>query len=190
MPDSASSASGTRNPGTGLPRVPHLLPAASLALLVLASDLVTKQVFWNGGSVIDVAPPFFSVVPRENTGGVFGLLAGASGSNLVFVAVSIGAVGFIGWLFASSSARLGLPFALAVGLILGGAVGNLVDRIHYGFVRDFLECSAGDGSAARFLERWLGSSTWPTFNVADSAICIGTFALAWRLWRAPPEEAP
>jgi signal peptidase II len=159
----------------GPPRLPHLLPAVSLASLVLAADLATKQVFWNGGTVIDVAPPFFSIVPRENTGGVFGLLAGTSLANRLFIAVSIAAVGFLGWLFAASSAKLGLPFALAVGAILGGAAGNLFDRLHYGFVRDFLEFSAG-----RF--------TWPTFNVADSAICIGTGFLAWKLWRAPPEK--
>ncbi len=189
MPDSASNASGTRKPAAGLPRIPHLLPAASLAFLALAADLATKQLFWNGGTVIDVAPPWFSIVPRENTGGVFGLFAETALANHLFIAVSVVAIGFIGWLFASSGAQAGLPFALAVGLILGGAVGNLVDRIHYGFVRDFLECSAGDGAAARFLERWLGSSTWPTFNVADAGICTGTAVLAWRLWRMPPETA-
>lgn len=175
MRDSASSASGTKRPAAGFRNVPHLLPAGLLSLAILSADLFTKQVFWNGGRVIEVLPPFFCIVPRENTGGVFGLLAGQAGSNLVFVLVSIAAVGFLARLFVGSAARLGLPFALSVGLILGGAVGNLFDRVHYGFVRDFLEFSAG-----RF--------TWPTFNVADSAICVGTGLLAWRLWNAPAEE--
>lgn len=175
MPDSASSASGTKRPAAGSRSVPHLFPAGLLALAILSADLLTKQVFWNGGRVIEVLPPFFCIVPRENTGGVFGLLAGQAGSNLVFVGVSVLAVAFITRLFVGCAARLGRLFALAVGLILGGAVGNLVDRLHYGFVRDFLEFSAG-----RY--------TWPTFNIADSAICVGTGLLAWRLWNAPAEE--
>ena len=165
-----------KRPAAETPRLPHLLPVSLLALLILASDLATKRVFWGGGAVIDVIPPFFTIVPRENTGGVFGLMAHQAASNLLFVAVSVGAIGFLGWLYTTSAARLGLAFALAIGLILGGAAGNLVDRVSYGFVRDFLEFSIG-----RF--------TWPTFNLADSAICVGTAVLAWRLWKVPPPEA-
>ncbi len=178
MHDSASTANAAKRPGAGLPRQALWASTLALALLILAADLFSKQTLWVGDP-FPVIPGFFAIVPRENTGGVFGLLAGNAGANAVFIGVSCGAILFIGWIFAASSARLGLPFALAVGLILGGAVGNLVDRVFYGFVRDFLE----------FYVEFSGERhVWPTFNVADAAICTGTALLAFRLWTHPAES--
>ncbi len=65
---------------------------------------------------------------------------------------------------------------VALGLIMGGAVGNLIDRVRFQAVTDFLRF---------YVDRW----EWPSFNVADSAITVGVVLLAWDIWRRP-ETAP
>jgi len=105
---------------------------------------------------------FFNLALTYNRGISFGLFNGGAGLNaLVFslAAAAIVAV-LIFWL-----SRVGSPFlAVAIGLIIGGAVGNVIDRIRLGAVVDFLDFHAG------YLH-------WPAFNVADSAICIGVAAM-------------
>ena len=101
---------------------------------------------------------FFSIVLIYNRGMSFGLFNGAGGLNaLLFslVAAAIVTV-LIYWLSRVESPVL----AVAIGLIIGGAIGNVIDRIRLGAVVDFLDFH-------------VGSWHWPAFNVADSAICIG-----------------
>ena len=101
---------------------------------------------------------FFNIVLIYNRGMSFGLFNGAGGLNaLLFslVAAAIVTV-LIYWLSRVESPLL----AVAIGLIIGGAVGNVIDRIRLGAVVDFLDFHAG-------------SWHWPAFNVADSAICVG-----------------
>ena len=101
---------------------------------------------------------FFNIVLIHNRGMSFGLFNGSGGLNaLLFslVAAAIVTV-LIYWL-----SRVGSPLlATAIGLIIGGAIGNVVDRVRLGAVVDFLDFHVG---------RW----HWPAFNVADSAICVG-----------------
>ena len=101
---------------------------------------------------------FFNIVLIYNRGMSFGLFNGAGGLNaLLFslVAAAIVTV-LIYWLSRVESPLL----AVAIGLIIGGAIGNVIDRIRLGAVVDFLDFH-------------VGSWHWPAFNVADSAICIG-----------------
>lgn len=116
---------------------------------------------------IVVMPSVLSLRLTTNTGAVFGL---GKGGQLVFVAVTILAVGVIGRVFWNSSARAwGLH--LALGLILGGALGNLYDRLRFNAVRDLL---------------WLfpGTGLWPwIFNIADAALLIGVSTVVWVMWR-------
>jgi signal peptidase II len=101
---------------------------------------------------------FFNIVLIYNRGMSFGLFNGAGGLNAVLfslVAAAIVTV-LIYWLSRVESPLL----AVAIGLIIGGAIGNVIDRIRLGAVVDFLDFHAG-------------SWHWPAFNVADSAICIG-----------------
>jgi signal peptidase II len=97
-----------------------------------------------------------------NRGISFGLFNGGTGLNaLVF---SLAATAIIGMLVFWLS-RVTSPFlAVAIGLIIGGAIGNVIDRIRLGAVVDFLDFH-------------LGSLHWPAFNIADSAICIGVAAM-------------
>ena len=104
---------------------------------------------------------FFNLSLTYNRGISFGLFNGAAGNALVFslAAAAIVAV-LIYWLSRASS-----PFlAVAIGLIIGGAVGNVIDRLRLGAVVDFLDFH-------------IGSVHWPAFNLADSAICIGVAAM-------------
>jgi signal peptidase II len=106
--------------------------------------------------------PFFNLVLTYNRGMSFGLFNNGAGVNaLLFslVAASIVAV-LVYWL-----SRVDSPFlAVAIGLVIGGAIGNVIDRVRFGAVVDFLDF-------------YLGSWHWPAFNVADSAICIGVAAM-------------
>ena len=109
--------------------------------------------------------PFFNLVLTYNRGMSFGLFnaAGKGGEldALVFSLVAVAIVaGLVWWLSRASSPLL----AVAIGLIVGGAVGNVVDRMRLGAVVDFLDFQ-------------LGSWHWPAFNLADSAICVGVAAM-------------
>ena len=105
---------------------------------------------------------FFDLVLVWNRGVSFGLLGGGELGAWPFVALAVAiSVGLAVWL-----ARLRQPLmVLAVGLILGGALGNVIDRLVYGAVVDFIDLHAGD---------W----HWPAFNVADAAITVGVAVLA------------
>ena len=82
-------------------------------------------------------------------------------------------LGVLAWSLTSPATLTRLQTALA--LVLGGAVGNLIDRVRFQSVTDFLRFYVG---------RW----EWPSFNVADSAISVGVVLLAWDIWRHPQKE--
>ncbi|HEY4485792.1 MAG TPA: signal peptidase II [Nitrospiria bacterium] len=153
---------------------------------VILIDQITKAVIQNTMRLhesIPVIKNFFSLTYIRNPGAAFGLLADHDGAwrTIFFVVISLAAVVFLLTLYAglSRSARFA---RLAVSLIMGGAVGNLVDRIRYGEVVDFLDF-------------YIGSHHWPAFNAADSCITIGVGLLIWHFMRedrktAPTEPAP
>ena len=116
-----------------------------------------------------VIPGFFNLTHVRNTGGAFGIFGGEKGGlgSFLFVAISFAAILSIFFFFK----RLGnegrtLRFPLA--LVLGGAVGNLIDRLRLGEVIDFLDF-------------YVSFYHWPAFNVADSAICLGIALMAFEL---------
>ena len=118
---------------------------------------------------VEVIQGFFNLTHVRNTGGAFGIFGGEKGGlgSILFVVVSLIAIGAIVFLFLKikeSEKTLALSFSL----ILSGAVGNLIDRLRYGEVVDFLDFH-------------LSTSHWPAFNVADSAICIGIGLMALEL---------
>jgi signal peptidase II len=139
---------------------------------VLILDQATKAwVLANlplGGS-IPVIPGFFDITHVHNPGGAFGFLAGMSAEirSLLFVAVSLLATGLIFYFYWQTPIRQRL-LAVGISLLFGGAVGNLVDRMRFGIVVDFLDFYAG-------------SLHWPAFNVADSAITIGVVIFAYHI---------
>ena len=112
---------------------------------------------------------FFNLVRAHNPGAAFSFLEGASGwQRWLFALIAVGVSGvLVAWLRRLPAGARLLPAALA--LIIGGALGNLVDRIRYGYVIDFID----------FQATWENlPHHWPTFNVADIAICIGVALMA------------
>ena len=116
------------------------------------------------GRVVEVTP-FFNFVLVYNPGAAFSFLAQAPGwQRGLFIAIALVASAWIVFLLRRHWRETLFSFALA--LILGGAVGNLIDRVVYGAVVDFLDFHAAG---------W----HWPAFNVADSAITVGAVLLVW-----------
>jgi signal peptidase II len=136
-----------------------------LAFIILIADQFTKVLivgFYHLGDSTYVAS-FFNVVRVHNSGAAFSFLAGASGwQRWFFTGIGIVAALVIVWMLRSHAGQKLFAFALAC--ILGGAIGNVIDRVLYGYVVDFLDF------------HWRGAH-FPAFNVADSAITIGAACL-------------
>lgn len=146
-------------------KLPWLLFA--LALIVIALDQLTKHLAVAYLEYLDVpVTPFFYLTLRFNEGAAFSFLADAGGwqrwffATLAFV-ISIVLVIWIARIYREKGNTLE---ALALALILGGAVGNLYDRVVLGHVVDFIVLH-------------YQTSEWPAFNIADSAICLGAVLL-------------
>src|SRR3989304_1285681 len=130
-----------------------------ISLVIIVLDQITKHLvlkYMNPFESIEVFP-FLHIVSVRNTGGAFGMFKSV-GSTL-FIAVSVMAIIFVIWLLIRAKEGY---FGLS--LILGGAIGNLIDRLHYGWVMDFIDFS-------------IGKFHWPAFNVADSALTIGVIVV-------------
>jgi signal peptidase II len=139
---------------------------------VLVLDQATKALILKHlplGDSIPVIPGFFDLTHVHNPGGAFGFLSGVSAEvrSLLFVAVSLLATGLILYFYWQTPIRQRF-LAVGLSLLFGGAVGNLVDRIRFGIVVDFLDLYAGE-------------LHWPAFNVADSAITVGMFIFAYHI---------
>ena len=155
----------------------------SVALLVLAADQAAKAwvlaAHWRWPQDDRVlVPGFFSLSFNVNTGGAFGILP--HGTLLLALAAAVAAVAIVTY---TVRAPMPLPRLLGVALALplGGAVGNLLDRVRLGHVVDFLALYAGTD------RRW----QFPIFNVADTAICVGVGLLALYYGRQPaPAPSP
>ena len=138
-----------------------------VSVAVAAADLATKAWITQAFALHESreVTPFFNLVLVHNTGAAFSFLAGAGGWQRWFftaVTVAIGAVLVV--MLRKHGHRRWIPSAVA--LVLGGAAGNLYDRVTLGYVVDFIQLHAAGWS-------------WPAFNVADSAICVGVGMLLW-----------
>lgn len=136
----------------------------TLLILVVLLDQTSK--FWIVSNfslyeTLPVVPGFFNLTYLTNTGAAFGLLAGqpAVWRQVFFTGVAVVALVAIGFLYR----RLrddSVWYEIALGLVAGGALGNLIDRLRLGSVIDFLDV-------------YIDAHHWPAFNVADSAISVG-----------------
>ena len=142
------------------------VPWLGVALAVVLLDQFTKVLILGYYQVGDTTyvTSFFNVVRAHNTGAAFSFLAAASGwQRWFFTGIGIAAAVFIVWLLRSHAGQKLFSFALAC--ILGGAVGNVFDRLVHGYVVDFIQI------------HWHNDYYFPAFNVADSAITIGAVCL-------------
>ena len=142
-----------------------LMTWLGLALIILIADQFTKTLILGYNRLGDATyvTSFFNVVRAHNTGAAFSFLAGASGwQRWFFTLIGVAAAVFIVWMLRTHSGQKLFSFAMAC--ILGGAVGNVVDRLLHGYVVDFLDF------------HW---ANWhfPAFNLADSAITLGAICL-------------
>ena len=144
----------------------------ALALVVLLLDQASKAAMlsWFHDLEVRTYTAFFDLVLYYNTGAAFSFLAGASGWQAwIFGALAVGvsvAILIALWRHPQQSLQ-----AAALSLVMGGAIGNLVDRLRMGKVVDFLQFH-------------LGGHYWPAFNLADSAIVLGAMLLIWDSFRA------
>lgn len=142
-----------------------LLPWLGLALIVMLLDQFTKVLvlgYFHLGDSLTVTS-FFNLVRVHNAGAAFSFLAAAGGwQRWLFTGIGVVAVVFIVWMLKSHGGQKLFCFALA--LILGGAVGNVIDRVLHGYVVDFFDFHAAG---------W----HFPAFNIADSGISVGAALL-------------
>ena len=133
--------------------------AGALGALVIALDQAAKAVVEARvtlGEEIDVLGPL-QLTLSHNRGVAFGL---AGGGGIVLVAITLAALGVVGCLFSRNPGRPGMW--IAAGLLAGGAIGNLIDRVRAGAVTDFIDLPG-----------------WPPFNLADMSIIAGVLLLVW-----------
>ena len=149
--------------------------AAGLGLAVFVADQLAKWQIQRSFLIGEgrwFIGRFFKLVYVRNPGVAFGLFADVAWRwRLPFFLLTVVVAVFILRRVLADAEDLPLGWVVT-GLILGGAAGNLLDRLRYGEVVDFLDV-------------WFGPYHYPTFNVADSCICIGVGLLLWSLWRQP-----
>jgi len=156
----------------------------AIAAAVVVLDRLTKYWIETGLGAFDtitVIPGVFNIIHAQNRGAAFGifnqtegalrllLLVGVSGVVMIYVAYQL-------WQMPKGAWPSGPIPPLALSLVLGGALGNLWDRVVRGSVTDFLQV-------------FIGSYEWPAFNVADSAISVGAVLLLLRLWQTREKAA-
>ena len=142
-----------------------LLPWLGLALILLIADQFTKVLILGYYQLGDssLVTGFFNIVRVHNSGAAFSFLASASGwQRWFFTTVGVGAAVFIIYMLRSHPGQKLFSFALAC--ILGGAIGNVIDRLLHGYVVDFLDFH-------------YAGMHFPAFNIADSAISVGAACL-------------
>ena len=150
----------------------------SIAGAVLLLDQATKFLVMRHirmFEVITVIPGFFNLTYVRNRGAAFGMLAGVAAAwrSAFFIVVTVIAVAAIVLLIRKTSERL---LIAAFSLIAGGALGNLIDRVRWGEVVDFIDW-------------YVRSYHWPTFNIADSAISVGVGLLVIDMLFSKPQKA-
>jgi signal peptidase II len=155
-----------------LKRVHYLaLSAAVIILDIWTKFLVLQKIDLH--EAIPVIPRFFQLVHVRNTGAAFGIGANAE-NTIIPLLLNLGAIAVfcVVVVYAFRSAITDRLLQTGLHLILGGAIGNLLDRFRFGYVVDFLDV-------------YVGNHHWPAFNVADSAICIGIALLFFDMKKKP-----
>jgi signal peptidase II len=149
--------------------VPFLLAAALVTLDRFTKGLIKAHL--SAFDSITVIPGLLNIVHTENPGIAFGMLASASGAwrDVLLIGFSVAVLIAISSVLLFSTSQLNAWIRTALGFILGGAIGNLYDRVVNGTVTDFVEAHAGQ-------------HYFPAFNVADSAITVGACLLLLEMW--------
>jgi signal peptidase II len=160
-------------------------PTVAIIAVVVLIDRLTKFYIRSSFSLWDIVPVIprvFNIVHTENPGAAFGMLADASSQwrGIFLVGISLVVMSLIGvmlWRPHHAGMHDTLLLRIGLALVFGGALGNVWDRLFRGTVTDFLQV-------------FLGSYEFPSFNAADSAITIGAIVLLIDLWRTRHRQPP
>lgn len=147
--------------------------------VIVVADVITKWVAVNALAPVyssrEVFGDWFKFTLVYNKGAAFGLHVGPY-SRWVFLLLTLVALYVLGRLYVGT--RVGQRLrTFSIALVCGGALGNLIDRVRH------------DTGVVDFIDMGVGGWRWPTFNIADVAVSIGAFLLAWALWGEEEEEA-
>ncbi len=146
---------------------------------ILALDLLTKKLALTNISPwepIEIIPGLFNLVLTYNSGTAFGLFASEQGTAQGLKMAALATISLLPFIYFYVKAQREDSLQLvALGLIWGGALGNIYDRFRWGAVVDFLDF-------------YIGKYHWPAFNIADIAICVGAGLLAISILRSKPQE--
>ncbi len=154
----------------------------AIAVVAFASDQASKYIitrYLDLHASIDVIPSFFQLSLVHNHGAAFGILSGVGEPirSIALISLSAAAFAILVYLYFQRPAGDRLV-ACSIALIAGGAIGNLTDRIRLGYVVDFLDV-------------YVHTYHWPTFNLADSCITVGMLLIMASMWREgkPPHAS-
>jgi len=136
-----------------------LLTAFPVVLIDQISKLMVQGSIELHGRPVPVIKGLLNIVHWQNNGAAFGIL---KGMNSIFIVIIIIAIGFIFLYYRNF--RYNLWMKISLGFLLGGALGNLIDRIRIGYVIDFIRIG-------------VNSYWWPAFNLADASVCVGAVML-------------
>lgn len=169
---------------------------AVVVVLTVAFDLWTKAWAWDtvrppDGKAITVIEHVFYFRYGFNTGAAFSFLRDSALARPFFIIVTLFALGYMGWMIRTMPTKRGYGF-VAVGLIVGGALGNLYDRItrvDMVYVEGKLVEKHGVVDFLQFYYNWDEGKYWPIFNIADTALCIGVGLLLIYLHKQGKEDA-
>ncbi len=148
-----------------LTHIKAMRPMLIAAAIVIFLDQITKEIVRRTVATsgrIEIIRGYFEIGYAENTGAVFGMFRG---QNRIFIIVSFAAIGFIMLYYRQFRGNIWMRISL--GLLMGGALGNLIDRVIFHYVTDFIRV------------RWwlMHLRWWPAFNIADAAVCVGAAML-------------
>ena len=155
-------------------RLENKKPYLLIMLAILAVDQASKWLvtrFIPLENTVDIIKGCFRLWHVRNSGAIWGFFSGHDNQLIpsIITALAIAALLIVSYFFLRTPDRCRLELT-AYTIIMGGALGNIIDRLRFGFVVDFLDV-------------YIKSQHWPTFNCADSCISIGVLLLAWSIWR-------
>lgn len=169
-------------------------PLFVLAAVVVMGDQLSKlaaEQLLRARPPVVLVPDLLQLNYTRNPGGLGGLFGGLGQPWHGLILTGLPALAILLLIvFLVRSSGMDRPTLVGFAFILGGAVGNVTDRLLYGEVIDFLDVWAATPALASRLMGWFGTTHWPIFNLADSAIVTGAILLATQSFRTQPEARP
>ncbi|MES9875364.1 MAG: signal peptidase II [Candidatus Sedimenticola sp. 6PFRAG7] len=149
-----------------------------LSVIIVGLDQISKQLVESSLMVYETVPlvPFFNLTLAYNEGAAFSFLSDQGGWQRWFFSALALIVSIIMVFWMKRLQQSEWPIAISLSLIVGGAIGNLIDRVLFGHVIDFLDI---------YYQQW----HWPAFNIADSAIFIGVIFMLFDAFRGEKEKS-